>query len=646
MKFLSWLFKTLFGLVIILTLIGGIFTAFNWTLVKNMRGFQEGGFDAYFTERHQPRQLVKGTASSTDIVLENVSNDRFSSVIADWKNTGGKALLVWHNGELVVEDYADGITANDLSKTFSLHKSVLGLTAAAVQAEGLMDLDASLSNYLPELGGKPLGAFTLRDMLTHQTGLERFPMSPPSLKSLNLLLSHKVERTALKAKVSNDNPKFDYANPNYQIAGAAIRRVIKEKTGLSYADYVSDRMWQKIGASDAYLWAETEAGAPRFYAGFLANAKDWLRLGIMLAENDGSILPRSAMETYLTPAALNPDYGLGIWLGVPEDLSREYGPSTPLAVQSKAPFLIGDMVFMDGFGGQRVYISQSEKLVIVRIGDVRFDWDDTALPNLVTKALGIGGNTLQISELTLEASNERAVSVRILAPNRDCSDCGLIIFSHGAFASNADYDGILKPLAGLGYKVAIPLHVDSKSHANFANYTGQEWTKLRLEDVKVITEYLMKDGKKNWIMAGHSFGAMIAQIYGGGGSEKTTSRESALGLPTHIISLSPPGEVPQIFTRKSAVNIDVPTLLVTGDQDLVPGIVEKWEGHLMSHQSAPEGITKAVIFVGHDHYFNGFYGRPKEAPKTAQTDALIRLLTAFIKDRPLKGGEGYELRVR
>ena len=68
---------------------------------------------------------------------------------------------------------------------------------------------------------------------------------------------------------------------------------------------------------------------------------------------------------------------------------REYGPSTNLTVPSADPFIVGDTVFFDGFGGQRVYISKSEKLVIVRIGDVRFDWDDTALPNRAAQALEI-----------------------------------------------------------------------------------------------------------------------------------------------------------------------------------------------------------------------------------------------------------------
>ena len=58
-----------------------------------------------------------------------------------------------------------------------------------------------------------------------------------------------------------------------------------------------------------------------------------------------------------------------------------------MTVPSAAPFFLSDTVFFDGFGGQRLYVSQAAQLVIVRIGDVRFDWDDTALPNLVAQEL-------------------------------------------------------------------------------------------------------------------------------------------------------------------------------------------------------------------------------------------------------------------
>ena len=84
----------------------------------------------------------------------------------------------------------------------------------------------------------------------------------------------------------------------------------------------------------------------------------------MLAQNNGDVIPKSAVNTALSPSEINSGYGLGIWLGAPDDGQREYGPSTALTVPSSAPFTVTDTVFFDGFGGQRVYISQEEQLVI------------------------------------------------------------------------------------------------------------------------------------------------------------------------------------------------------------------------------------------------------------------------------------------
>jgi hypothetical protein len=45
------------------------------------------------------------------------------------------------------------------------------------------------------------------------------------------------------------------------------------------------------------------------------------------------------------------------------------------------------MVYFDGFGGQRVYIVPSMGLVIVRTGNLRTDWDDAWLPNMIIRDL-------------------------------------------------------------------------------------------------------------------------------------------------------------------------------------------------------------------------------------------------------------------
>ena len=387
-KGIKTFFKVIgFGIALLLLLMI-VFVLLNLTLVKNLPSAQEGFADAMFIDNQKPLQLIKG-AQNAALTLNPKDLATFSQTHDYWEKTGGKALLIWQKGELIYETYADGVTPTDRSKSFSMHKSILGLVAATMEADGLVDLDDPVSLYIDAYKKGGRDTLSIRDMIQHKSGLERYPFSPPSLDALNLLMSDKVEKTAIKAKRVDAVPVFDYSNINTQVAGAALRKILAEKKSQTYAQYLSSRIWAPAGAGDAYLWSETKTGAPRFYAGLQASARDWLQLGILITQNNGEIVPRSAVETLLTPSSLNTGYGLGVWLGSPEDGTREYGPSTALAVPSAEPFILQDTAFFDGFGGQRVYMSQSAELVIVRIGDVRFDWDDTALPNLAAKALGL-----------------------------------------------------------------------------------------------------------------------------------------------------------------------------------------------------------------------------------------------------------------
>jgi hypothetical protein len=87
------------------------------------------------------------------------------------------------------------------------------------------------------------------------------------------------------------------------------------------------------------------------------------------------------------PSARNPSYGMGVWRGSPHQPVRRYAASIAFTVAAAEPFARDDVVFIDGSGGQRVYVIPSERITIVRIGAPRADWDDSALPNLVLAAL-------------------------------------------------------------------------------------------------------------------------------------------------------------------------------------------------------------------------------------------------------------------
>ena len=636
LKFGLWAFLLLLVAV-------AIFVAFNFTLIKNLPNSQDGAFDAYYIANQSPLQIVEGVERNELKVMAQ-SGTSLQEAHDQWVDTGGKALLIWHKGQLLYEAYADGVTPEQRSKSFSLHKSVLGIVAATLEAEGLIDLDSPVSDYVDayKKGGRE--NLTIRQMLQHEAGLERFPFNPPSFATLNLLLSDKVEKTALGAKLVSDDLEFDYSNVQYQVAGAAIRAAIKKETDQTYAQYLSKRIWTPLGAQDAFLWSETKDGAPRFYSGLHASPRDWLKLGVLIAENDGAILPKSAIETLLRPSKLNPNYGLGVWLGDAENGLRSYGPSTAMKVKSAEPFKVSDMVFFDGFGGQRVYISQKEKLVIVRIGDVRFDWDDTALPNLVATGLKISPSYSDQS-LTLKGEDDREVSVRFLSQDMSCELCRLAIISHGAFAGSYDYDAVALPLVEQGYHVAIPVHPDSKSHPLHEGFSSKDYTQLRVEDHHLILQHVANSRGENieWVSIGHSFGAMITSSFAGASQNDNLFSESALGRPSHAIALSPPGSIPNVFSQEQFAKLSTPTLIITGTEDIVPNMIEDWQDHLDLYRGAPKGKATAIVFDGQDHYFNGLYGRPTGEAQDPAGQLLVNLMLAFLNDQPLASGESHKV---
>ncbi len=56
-------------------------------------------------------------------------------------------------------------------------------------------------------------------------------------------------------------------------------------------------------------------------------------------------------------------------------------------VKAAKPFIAADMLYFDGAGARRVYISRKYGLVILRLGDADLSWDDSWLPNAVVEAL-------------------------------------------------------------------------------------------------------------------------------------------------------------------------------------------------------------------------------------------------------------------
>ncbi len=242
-------------------------------------------------------------------------------------------------------------------------------------------------------------------------------------------------------------------------------------------------------------------------------------------------------------------------------------------------------------------------------------------------------------DMTLHAADGRAVPVRVFAPDKGCHRCALIIFSHGVYSDYEHYDALLEDWAAHGYVVAAPLHVDSGEHPEHARYSVPDGRLLRLADIAAVDAAFRPGApgllqgvsfSQKMFMAGHSYGALIAEIVGGarldGDAEGRLSR--SWRTPVAVAAISPPGPIAGFVTAPGWAAISRPTLFVTGTTDVLPVYFDSYQLHLASYRAAPARFRHVLVFKGMDHSFNGAFWQTapagaRPAPAVARLNAKI-----------------------
>ena len=341
---------------------------------------------------YQPQEPVPGgnapafePAASSAIPAEALAQ---AQALAAAKNS--YAFLVWHKGQLAHEYYAPGFDRKSQYATASMAKTVVALSLGVAVDRGLIgSLDTPIADLVPSMAGTRRGAVSLRDYLQMSSTFETpVPNGADAQVYWQFALGDNIgEAVARWPETCQPGTEFCYANANTAMLGWAI----EARSGMRYAQWLSETIWKPIGASDASLWLDREGGWPRYSCCLHASGQDWLRIGLLILNKgkvDGKQVVSSGwIEQMVAPSPANPNYGLQIWRGSPHNPARSYGKSVGVKIPAAQPFAREDVFYLDGSAGQRVYIVPSAEMVIVRIGAPRNDWDDSELPNILLRAV-------------------------------------------------------------------------------------------------------------------------------------------------------------------------------------------------------------------------------------------------------------------
>ncbi len=220
-------------------------------------------------------------------------------------------IVVLHRGRIVYERYFGVFKDSGQHAAMSVTKSVIGTLGALLVAEGQLDADKYVADYVPELADSAFGNATVRQVLDMTTALN---YSEDYTDPNAGVWAHAQAGSPLPKPKGYTGPRnyyeflitvqpqgqhgheFGYKTVNTDVLGWIIARV----TGRNVSDLLSERIWSRLGAEqDAYMTVDS-VGTPFAGGGFNAGLRDMARFGEML-RNDGwfngqQILPRRVVE--------------------------------------------------------------------------------------------------------------------------------------------------------------------------------------------------------------------------------------------------------------------------------------------------------------------------------------------------------------
>lgn len=316
--------------------------------------------------------------SKIDSSLDDVSFVPWGSETPmTWKESLDKnyvdGVIVLHKGKIVYEAYPAGLAPDGIHAAMSVSKSFTGMIASILIAEGTLDSQKLVTDYIPELKGSGFDGATVADVLDMTTAVQysenydnpnaevwKFTAAGNVFRPANYSGPqnyYEYLKTVKKIPGQEHGDVFGYRTINTELAGWIISRV----TGKDLAELVSEKIWIPMGAKyDGYYQLGT-SGIAFAGGGFNLNLRDMAVFG-ELVRNNGKlngkqIIPAAAVSDISKGASQNAFAKSGEY---PLLKNWSYHNMWWVTHNSHGAFMAR------GVHGQAIYIDPAAEMVIVR----------------------------------------------------------------------------------------------------------------------------------------------------------------------------------------------------------------------------------------------------------------------------------------
>ena len=306
---------------------------------------------------------------------------RFAAATAYSAQRDGAALIIVRNGVVLCEDYPDGDPGARLPIGEGTRPFAALLIATMIE-DRLLSLDEPAAMTLGDWGAHPVkSTISIRMLLSGASGLA---------------FQRGGERTlaAAIALEPSDPPGVRFRNdaaPYVLLTEIARRKLEARGREPDPALYLTEQTLLPIGCVPIG-WARGQDGAARFDDGAQVSARGWALVGELMRREGvwraQQLADDGALREALRGSFAEARAGFGVWLAAPARTRDDLGVDSDLwRASSPAPT---DLAMAAGDGGQRLFISPADALVIVRQGRgtrANAQWSDAQFLSLVYQDL-------------------------------------------------------------------------------------------------------------------------------------------------------------------------------------------------------------------------------------------------------------------
>jgi len=279
-------------------------------------------------------------------------------------------FLVLHQGRIISENYFNDLRPDTPHLAQSVSKSIVGALTGILHQQGLVDPDAPLIEYVPELARCGYRKAKLRHALDMTSGV-RFaedynhpdsdmtridiaagwrPLpggsTPSTIRDIILTLPQQRPHGEI----------FEYRSVETDVVAWALERAANR----SLAELASELIWKKIGAEHDAFFTVDRAATALANGGFNATLRDYARFGLMM-QNDGRVGDRQVVPESWVEASANGDRSL---FGPPHTDACPDGAYSNFWWDNIIE--AGDFMARGVFG-QMIYVNRAAQLTIVKL---------------------------------------------------------------------------------------------------------------------------------------------------------------------------------------------------------------------------------------------------------------------------------------